>query len=100
MSRYQKTKKRRHIREDEKLVAETLLEVATVTQDMEEPCIKKEECEVKARATCDSVTNKSSNNECQRLHSDPWATKLNTACDANTISASLMSTDSAEAEVS
>ncbi|XP_051761784.1 E3 ubiquitin-protein ligase TRIM39-like isoform X2 [Ctenopharyngodon idella] len=98
LSRYQKTKKRRHIREDEKLVAETLLEVATVTQDTEEPSIKKEECEVQARATCDSVTYKSSNNECQRLHSDPWATKLNTACDANTISASLISTDSAEAE--
>lgn len=90
--RYQKTKKI-HIREDEKLVAETLLEVAT--QDTEEPCIKKEECEVKARATCDPVTYKNSNNECQRLHSDPWATKLNTACDASTISA-----DSAEAEVS
>ncbi|XP_067266145.1 E3 ubiquitin-protein ligase TRIM39-like isoform X3 [Chanodichthys erythropterus] len=91
LSRYQKTKKRRHIREDEKL------EVAT--QDTEEPCVKKEECEVKARATCDPVTYKSSNSECQRLHSDPWATKLNTACDASTISASLISTDSAEAEI-
>ncbi|XP_016365164.1 E3 ubiquitin-protein ligase TRIM39-like isoform X2 [Sinocyclocheilus rhinocerous] len=89
LSRYQRAKKRPALgnrRKDEKLVVDTLLEAAAVNQGPEQPCISTEESEVKARATCDSVSCKS---------------EFQTAtCDANTDSALLISTDSTETKES
>ncbi|XP_016365165.1 E3 ubiquitin-protein ligase TRIM39-like isoform X3 [Sinocyclocheilus rhinocerous] len=88
LSRYQRAKKRPALgnrRKDEKLVVDTLLEAAAVNQGPEQPCISTEESEVKARATCDSVSCKS---------------EFQTAtCDANTDSALLISTDSTETKL-
>ncbi|XP_051563992.1 E3 ubiquitin-protein ligase TRIM39-like isoform X1 [Myxocyprinus asiaticus] len=100
LNRYLRSKRRRAVkkmREDEMLVAETLLDVAAVTlaQDIEQPYNNTEKFELEERRiTCDSTVCESLNNECQRLLDDRCATKQSTSSckDVNIASTSLKST--------